>query len=91
MIIQIKASIENYPDNNAFYIQKEYTTYSELGTKISIIKKEIEKNSPPSQKLIGFLTYDDIETYSSALATLFAGKGLMKKMTSCISAGSIIK
>ncbi|GAB6283343.1 MAG: amino acid adenylation domain-containing protein [Ignavibacterium sp.] len=73
----IKNSIEKFSQRNAFTINNEKFNYLKLAEIISNIKKEIENKCSTQEKLIGLITSnnDDIYTYSSIYASLFAGKG----------------
>ncbi|UII76148.1 AMP-binding protein [Flagellimonas sp. HMM57] len=70
----LKNSIENYPSRNAFFIESSNYSYSELGHFISKIRGQIQNNIPLSEKLIGMVTNNDIETYATILALWMEGK-----------------
>ena len=71
MLDQIKKTIETFPERNSFYINDKFFSYSDLGKAVSKIKTCIEKIVSSEEKLIGFLEYDDFETYASAVSILF--------------------
>lgn len=73
----IKNSIEKFSLRNAFTINNEKFDYLKLAQIISNIRNEIEIKCLKQEKLIGLITSnnDDIYTYSSIYASLFAGKG----------------
>jgi len=72
----IKNSIEKFSQRNAFVINNESFNYFNLAQIISNIRKEIEHKCSRQEKLVGLITSsnDDIYTYSSIYASLFAGK-----------------
>ncbi|MGD0947507.1 MAG: amino acid adenylation domain-containing protein [Candidatus Binatia bacterium] len=71
MLAQIKASIDKFRQRPAFFIRNTFFSYNDLGQTVSRIRKAIEQHALPSERMIGFLTYDDFETYCSAVAVLF--------------------
>jgi len=71
MLDQIKSSIDKYPSRNSFFIQNKFYSYKELAETVAKIKKAVEKNASSSERMIAFLTFDDFETYCSAVAVLF--------------------
>jgi len=72
MLKKIKESCEKFYNRNAFCIKENYYTYADFARKISDIKNLIERNNKNSNKIIGIITYDDIETYSSVFGVWFA-------------------
>ena len=77
MLDQITASIGNFPDKHAFMIQNQSFSYRDLAHTVSRIRTAVEQYASPSERLIGFLTYDDVETYCSALGVLFTQFGFV--------------
>ena len=77
MLDQIKKSIEIFPERNSFFIQGKFYSYKDLEIAISKIRFQVEQNSSSLDRLIGFLTYDDFETYASALSILFTKFGFV--------------
>lgn len=73
-INDLKESIEENLDKNAFCINETFYTYSDLWNKVSEVRSSIEKTIKPSEKLIGLIYEDSIETYASILALWFEGK-----------------
>lgn len=71
MLSQIKKAIETFPERNSFFIGEKFYSYRDLGKAISKIKTRIEEKVSTEEKLIGFLEYDDFETYASAVSILF--------------------
>ncbi len=76
MLDQIKQSCENFPEHNAFFINGKFYTYKHFAQIVSNIKNLLN-TSYSSEKLIGFITNDDIESYSSVFGILFAGLGFV--------------
>ena len=77
MLDQIKKSIETFPERNSFFIREKYYSYHDLGKAISRIKSQIKEKVSSEEKLIGFLMYDDFETYASAISILFTKYGFV--------------
>ena len=77
MLAKIKDSVYNYSNRNAFHINNKFYSYSTFAEIVSKIRFYLEKNIDESEKLIGILTNDDIETYCSVFGILFAGKGFV--------------
>lgn len=71
MFNQISRSFEEFSGANSFCINNAFYTYKDFGKRINGIISIIKTN--PSQN-VGIIIYDDIETYASILAVLFAGK-----------------
>jgi len=71
MFEKIANAFAGYNDRNAFCINQKYYSYSDTGFRINGIKEKILHSATQN---IGIVIYDDIETYSSILAVLFAGK-----------------
>ncbi len=77
MLDQIQDSVQKFPEKNAFFIDGKYYSYTELAQIVSNIRDYLEKNNEEEQKLIGFITNDDIETYSTVFGILYAGLGFV--------------
>jgi D-alanine--poly(phosphoribitol) ligase subunit 1 len=71
MFEKIVRTFEAFPKNNAFCINNSYYSYADCGKRINGIRKDIQQYESQN---IGIVIYDDIETYTSILAILFAGK-----------------
>ena len=65
-------NIEKFADRNAFCFSSEFYTYKDFGCCISQIAKKVEK-AHFSNKLVGLVLNDDIETYSSIFALWMKG------------------
>ena len=61
-----------FPDRNAFCINKIYYTYKELGEYISKIRESVINTSYDNKK-VGLVINDDIETYASIFALWLEG------------------
>lgn len=70
----LKESIQSHLSNNALCINQKFYTYKLLADEISKIRKFIAKNISETEKIIGLVSNDDIETYSTILALWFEGK-----------------
>ncbi len=77
MLDKIKNSYDKYPDRNAFYIAGESYNYNDFAQIVSNIRHYLEINYKAKASLVGFLIYDDLETYCSAFGTLYAGMGFV--------------
>ena len=77
MLDKIKNSYDKFPDRNAFYIAGESYNYNDFAQIVSNIRHYLEINYKAKASLVGFLIYDDLETYCSAFGTLYAGMGFV--------------
>jgi D-alanine--poly(phosphoribitol) ligase subunit 1 len=71
MFENIVGAFNLFSQKNAFCINKNYYSYSDTGLRIKGIQEVIQKFDSQN---IAVVVYDDIETYCSVLAILFAGK-----------------
>ena len=76
MLNQIARSCKKYPDRSAFFIEGQYYSYRQFAQIVSNIRKLLQSKYA-SEKLIGFITNDDIETYSSVFGILYSGRGFV--------------
>ena len=76
MLNQIAESYIKYQDRNAFFIDGQYYSYRQFAQIVSNIRKCLQ-NKYNSEKLIGIITNDDIETYSSVFGILYSGYGFV--------------
>jgi D-alanine--poly(phosphoribitol) ligase subunit 1 len=74
LFIDLQNSLEKHKDKNAFFINGDFYTYSELTETISRIRKSIQTNTKELEKNIGIVANDDLETYASIFALWFEGK-----------------
>ncbi len=61
-------------DHNAFCINNTFYTYYEFSKIVSMIRSVIHDTIDDTEKLIGLVTNDDIETYASIIALWLEGK-----------------
>ncbi|MDO7172573.1 AMP-binding protein [Mariniflexile sp. AS56] len=73
-IKNLQHSIESNSTNNVLCINNTYYTYKEFATEIKKIRFAIENDIAASEKLIGLVTNDDIQTYASIIALWLEGK-----------------
>lgn len=73
-ISNILKSIQSNADNNVLCIQNVYYTYKDFENEIKKIRLAIIQNIEPSEKLIGLVTNDDIQTYAGIVALWMEGK-----------------
>ncbi len=67
-------SILSHSKRNAFFIKDTFYTYLELAEVISGLRKGIRFNVRESEKNIGLIANDDIETYAAIIALWLEGK-----------------
>lgn len=70
----LQESILQHDNRNVFYIGEIFYTYREFAGTISRIRKSIIISTKESEKNIGLVTNDDIETYASIIALWFEGR-----------------
>ncbi len=70
---KILSALKAHPERQAFCIQDRFYTYTELFAIVAGIQSQINDTCPGEQN-IGIIISDDIETYASILALMFAGK-----------------
>src|SRR5690606_13592934 len=70
----LKKSIEQHASNNALCIADVYYTYHDFANEIKKIRQAIVTSIEASEKLIGLVTNDDIQTYASIIALWLEGK-----------------
>ncbi len=71
---QLQASIESNPTQNALCINRTFYTYQDFALEISKIRAAIATTIDDTEKLIGLVTNDDLQTYASIIALWFEGK-----------------
>jgi amino acid adenylation domain-containing protein len=67
-------AIAQNSSRNAFMINGVFYTYAEFSSSISKIRKAIQEVIPATEKNIGLIANDDLETYSAIVALWFEGK-----------------
>ncbi|EZH75329.1 AMP-dependent synthetase [Aquimarina atlantica] len=70
----LQESIENHSDHNALCINHTFYTYHDFAIEISKIRNAIANTVEDTEKLIGLVTNDDLQTYASILALWLEGK-----------------
>jgi amino acid adenylation domain-containing protein len=70
----IQQSFEQHQKLNAFCIGEVFYSYSELSQLVSNIRFVISEKIVNTEKLIGLVTNDDLETYASIIALWLEGK-----------------
>src|ERR1035437_1308836 len=74
LLFDLQDSILKNINQNAFYINGRYFTYSYFSLVVSKIRKAIQKETANNEKNVGLIINDDIETYASIIALWFEGK-----------------
>lgn len=74
LFLEIQNSLNQFKDNNAFCINGILYKYNELAESVSKIRKSIKENIKETEKIIGLITNDDLETYATIIALWFEGK-----------------
>jgi amino acid adenylation domain-containing protein len=77
MLRRLLETFQKFSERNALFIKGNYYTYQELADLVKAIMFTIKRNTGPSDKLIGIIATDDLETYASFLASWFAGVGFV--------------
>ncbi|MCK9210887.1 MAG: amino acid adenylation domain-containing protein [Ignavibacteriaceae bacterium] len=77
MFEKIQSSYEKFKDRNAFFINGIGYTYQQFAEITSKIRSVLENEHSVSEQLIGIIESNDIETYCSIFACLFAGKAFV--------------
>ncbi len=73
MLYHFKECVGNFPNRNAFCIRNVYYSYADFSGYVSKIRFAIEAGQRTFGGSIGVTSYDDIETYASFYAIMFAG------------------
>jgi amino acid adenylation domain-containing protein len=71
---KLKNSIFLNSERPAFFINGLYYSYLNFAKSVSKIKLAIDQSTQESEKIIGVITNDDLETYASIIALWFSGK-----------------
>lgn len=74
LFLTLKEALSMYSDRNAFSINQIFYTYSDLAVAISKIRKELRTSTHETEKIVGIIANDDLETYASIFALWFEGK-----------------
>lgn len=74
LFLTLKNALNKFSDRNAFSINEIFYTYKDLAVAISKIRKEIRSKTHETEKIIGLVANDDLETYASIFALWFEGK-----------------
>lgn len=70
---QLADCLYTFEDEQAFCIDHRFYTYGQLRKMTGSIQAALLKCSPGNHANIGIVTYNDLETYASVLAVLYAG------------------
>tara|TARA_R110000868_G_scaffold212709_5_gene462640 strand:- start:11218 stop:12705 length:1488 start_codon:yes stop_codon:yes gene_type:complete len=71
---QFLKSIKKHSKKNAFCIDETFYTYEQFAQSVSNIRHIIRSTINESEKLIGLVTNDDLETYAAIFALWLEGK-----------------
>ncbi|MBQ4802013.1 AMP-binding protein [Aquimarina sp. MMG015] len=71
---QLQESIEKHADHNVLCINGVFYTYRDFALEISKIRLAVASEIEDSEKLIGLVTNDDLQTYASIIALWLEGK-----------------
>ena len=74
LFLNLANSINENKKYHAFYIGETYFTYNDLSQSISNIRQAIRLSTGTTEKHIGLITNDDLETYAAIIALWFEGK-----------------
>ena len=81
LFINLQEVIYKHLDRNAFFINETFYSYADLAKVITKIRISIRANTGASEKIIGLITNDDIETYAAIFAVWFEGKAYVPLST----------
>lgn len=81
LFIDLQAAINKHLDKNSFYIDGSYYSYLDLAKSISKVRNGIQQHTIDTEKIIGLVANDDIETYASILALWLEGKAYVPLST----------
>ncbi len=70
----LQSAINKYESRIAYFISDKAYTYGDLAKTISKIRSAVNITTPTSEKIIGVVANDDLETYASFLALWLEGK-----------------
>jgi amino acid adenylation domain-containing protein len=70
----LQNSIEKHDDGNALFIKGAFYKYSDFAGNISRIRKSVQINVIETEKIVGLIANDDIQTYAAIVALWFEGK-----------------
>ena len=70
-------SINKHFERNAFCINDKFYSYYDLAKSISKIRIAIQNNTDDSDKNIGIVANDDLDTYAAIIAVWFQGKAFI--------------
>ena len=74
LLINLQNAIHKHKKRNAFLINGIFYPYSDFAETISKIRTSIQLNSSETEKNIGLVVNDDLETYAAIIALWFEGK-----------------
>ena len=77
MFKKLNTSFEKYAEQNAFYLNDQYYTYTQFAYLISGIRSVIEQYKKQDEPFIGIITRCDIETYATIFAAWYSGCGFV--------------
>lgn len=77
----LQGSISQHSSSNAFFINNSFYSYADLAKSISKIRNSIRLYTEKSEKIIGLIANDDIETYAAILALWLEGKAYVPLST----------
>jgi D-alanine--poly(phosphoribitol) ligase subunit 1 len=67
-------SIVKNAERNAFYINETFYTYADFAKSISSIRKSVQSSISETDKHVGLIANDDLETYAAIVALWLEGK-----------------
>ncbi|NOX45937.1 MAG: D-alanine--poly(phosphoribitol) ligase [Chlorobi bacterium] len=74
ILASLEKSISGHLDRNAFHINGNSFTYNDLAKSISKIRVAIRNKTDSTEKHIGLVANNDLDTYGAILAIWFEGK-----------------
>lgn len=74
LLHELEESIIKHSDRNAFFIDEVFYTYDDVAKSISGLRELIRHSIPKTEKNIGLVANNDLETYASIVAIWLEGK-----------------
>lgn len=81
LFTNLQQAISTHSDRNAFFINDTFYRYADLAKTITKIRIAIRLHTDKSEKILGLVTNDDLETYAAIIAVWFEGKAYVPLST----------
>lgn len=74
LLASLEEAISKHKHENAFCINETFYSYYDVAKSVSQIRNALKSTVGKSEKIIGLIANDDLETYTAILALWFEGK-----------------